>query len=112
MALWGTNALSYVFGFLAFDIASPPAAAFVLQSVVAFGVAIPSAPGFFGVFERISRSVLGIYDVEKAVAVSFAIAIHIGWFIPITVIGLIILARSDLTLRQLRGGAAPAKPAA
>jgi uncharacterized protein (TIRG00374 family) len=112
LALWGTNALSYIFGFLAFDIGSPPAAAFVLQSVAAFGVAIPSAPGFFGVFERISRSVLGIYDVPKAVAVSFAIAIHIGWFIPITVIGLIVLARSDLTLHQLRGGAAPAKAAA
>lgn len=116
LALWGTNATSYVFGFLAFGIETPPGAAVVLQSVAAFGVAIPAAPGFFGVFEKISRSVLGIYDVEKAMAVSFAIAIHLGWFVPITVIGLVELARSGLTLRQLRGGApipgAPATPAA
>jgi glycosyltransferase 2 family protein len=113
LALWGTNAASYVFGFLAFGIELPHGAAFVLQSVAAFGVAIPAAPGFFGVFEKIAQSVLGIYGVSATLAFSFAIAIHMGWFVPITIIGLVELARSGLTLRQLRGGAPiPAAPAA
>jgi uncharacterized protein (TIRG00374 family) len=107
-ALWLTNAGAYVFGFWAFGIETPPGAALVLQSVVAFGVAIPSAPGFFGVFEKISRSVLGIYDIAPGRAISFAIAIHIGWFVPITVIGLVILARTGLSLRSLSGGKRPA----
>jgi uncharacterized protein (TIRG00374 family) len=110
-ALWGTNAASYVFGFWAFGIELHPGAAFVLQSVAAFGVAIPAAPGFFGVFEKISQAVLGIYGVSATLAFSFAIAIHMGWFVPITVIGLVELARSGLTLRQLRGSAAQATAA-
>lgn len=111
MALWGTNAASYVLGFWAFGIELHPSSAFVLQSVAAFGVAIPAAPGFFGVFEKISQAVLSIYGVSATLAFSFAIAIHMGWFVPITVLGLVELARSGLTLRQLRGGSPRASSA-
>ncbi len=111
-AVWLTNASSYILGFRAFGIDVPPNAAVVLQSVVAFGVAVPAAPGFFGVFEKLSQLVLGMYGVSGAVAFSFAIGIHIGWYVPITIIGLVILARTGLSLRSLRAGDAPPVPRA
>ena len=106
-AVWLANASSYVFGFHAFGIDVSPNAAIVLQSVVAFGVAMPQAPGFFGVFEKLSQLVLGLYGVGGAIAFSFAIGIHLGWFVPITIIGLVILARTGLSLKSLRGADAP-----
>ena len=60
---------------------------------------------FFGLFEYASRAGLGLYGVAAAGAVSFAVGIHLGWFLPITVIGLWTLARANLSLGDLRGRA-------
>ena len=101
-AVWLTNTAAFAIGFYAFHIDVPFSAALVLQGIVAFGVALPSSPGFFGVYEGLSRASLGIFGVPGGTAVSFAIGLHLCWFIPITVIGLVILARAGLSLRQLR----------
>ncbi|HEY2805322.1 MAG TPA: lysylphosphatidylglycerol synthase transmembrane domain-containing protein [Gemmatimonadales bacterium] len=112
-AVWLANALSYLLAFHAFGVDVPAGAALLLPSIVAFGVAVPSSPGFFGVFEEISKLVLGKYGIAGTTAITFAIGIHLGWFIPITIIGLVLLARSGLSLHSLRTGArvAQATPA-
>jgi uncharacterized protein (TIRG00374 family) len=107
--LWLVNAGAFYTGFLAFHLdALPLASALFLQGIVAIGVAIPQAPGFFGLFEATSRVGLGLYGVAATGAASFAIGIHLGWFIPITVIGLWTLARANLSLGELRGRQAAA----
>jgi len=107
--LWLVNGGAFYTGFLAFHLdALPFASALLLQGIVAIGVAIPSSPGFFGLFEYASRAGLGLYGVAAAEAVSFAVGIHIGWFVPITVIGLWTLARANLSLGDLRARAEPA----
>ena len=104
LALWLVNAAAFYTGFLAFHIDGlPPTSAFLLQGIVAIGVAIPAAPGFFGLFELTSRAGLALYGVAAGPAVSFAVGIHLGWFVPITVIGLWTLARANLSLADLRG---------
>lgn len=101
--LWLLNAVAFYTGFLAFHMDSLPfTSALLLQGIVAIGVAIPSSPGFFGLFEYASRAGLGLYSVPAASAVSFAVGIHLGWFVPITVIGLWTLARANLSLADLR----------
>jgi uncharacterized protein (TIRG00374 family) len=107
--LWLVNAVAFYTGFLAFHLDTLPfGSALLLQGIVAIGVAIPSSPGFFGLFEYASRAGLGLYGVAAAGAVSFAVGIHLGWFLPITVIGLWTLARANLSLGDLRGRAEPA----
>lgn len=104
--LWIENGFAFYTGFLAFHLGDLPfGAALLLQGIVAIGVAIPSSPGFFGLFEYASRAGLGLYGVAAAGAVSFALGIHLGWFLPITVIGLWTLARANLSLGDLRGRA-------
>ena len=107
--LWLVNALAFYTGFLAFRLGHLPFdSALLLQSIVAFGVAIPSSPGFFGLFEYASRAGLGLYGIPAAASVSFAVGIHLGWFVPITVIGLWTLARANLSLGELRARETPA----
>jgi hypothetical protein len=71
-----------------------------VQGVIAVGVALPSAPGFFGVFEVAALAGLALYGVGTDKAVSWALGYHILTFIPITVIGAVHFARLGLHLGQ------------
>jgi uncharacterized membrane protein YbhN (UPF0104 family) len=99
---WLMNALAYWVGFKAVGITAPFSAALLLQGLVGIGVALPSVPGFFGVFEAIGQQGLGIYGVDAARATSWAIGYHILTFIPITAIGIYYFVRLGLSFRDLR----------
>jgi uncharacterized protein (TIRG00374 family) len=99
---WAVGGAAYWLAFRAFGIEVHWSAALLLQSLVAFGVAIPSSPGFFGPFEAVVRATLGIYGVPASQAVSYAVAYHLAAFIPVTLLGFWSLARAQLHLRELR----------
>ena len=105
--LWAVNAAAFALCFLAFDLPVPPAGALLLQGVIGFGVAVPSSPGFVGVFEAATRLTLSIYAVSPDLAVGYALTYHFTTFIPITILGLVSLSRTRLHLAELR--AAPAE---
>ena len=96
--VWIDLSLSIWAGLEAFDISGPgiPGSHF-LQAVIAFAVAAPSSPGFFGVFEAAARVGLGPWNVSAARVVSFATSYHILTFIPVTLIGLWYLQRLGLS---------------
>ena len=104
VVVWVVSAASYWLGFIALGLDVPPSAALLLQGLIAFGVAIPSSPGFFGPFEAVTRATLGLYGVEAAQGVSFAVAYHIAVFLPISVLGLSSLSRAHLHLTDLKSG--------
>ncbi len=99
---WCWGALALYVGLLAFGITRPgyPGALF-LQAVNAFLVSVPSSPGFFGPFEASVRLALSPFGVAPIEAVSFALAFHIGSFIPITLIGLYYVWRMGLSWREV-----------
>lgn len=93
---WLVNALAFWIGFKALGIDVPFSAANFLQGIIAIGVALPSSPGFFGVFEAAAKVGLAVYGITGSQAVSWAIGFHILAFIPITLIGLYYFARLGL----------------
>lgn len=99
--VWGVNGLSFWLCMVAFNLDVPGSAALTLQSLIAFGVAVPSAPGFFGPFEAVTRATLPLYDVSVDVAVSYAFGYHLFTFLPITLLGLWSLSRARLHLTDL-----------
>jgi len=104
---WILNALAFWIGFKAVGIHAPLATAFFTQGIIAIGVAIPSSPGFFGVFEAAAKIALGVYGVSETIAVTWAVGFHLLSFIPITVIGAFYFARAGLTFSELsRAGGA------
>jgi uncharacterized protein (TIRG00374 family) len=114
VVLWLCNAASFWLGFVAMGLDLPPSAPLLLLGLIAFAVAIPSSPGFFGPFEAITRATLALYSVEPVRAVSFAVAYHIAVFLPITMLGLWSLSRAHLHIADLKtaGGAGGATEAA
>lgn len=96
--LWLANALSFYLAFLAFDLPVGYRGAVVLQGILAFGIAIPSAPGYVGPFEAVITAVLGVYGIGASRAVAYAVGYHVTTFIPITVLGAWSAARTGLGL--------------
>ena len=106
LAHWLVNAVAFWIGFKALGIEVPFSAANFLQGIIAIGVALPSSPGFFGVFEAFATVGLGVYSIPRDQAISWSIGYHILSFIPITVIGLYYFARLGLHFSDFK---APAK---
>ncbi|HEX6558139.1 MAG TPA: lysylphosphatidylglycerol synthase transmembrane domain-containing protein [Longimicrobiales bacterium] len=100
--LWIFNAAGFWIGFKAFGIDLPFSAALLLQSVVAMAVSVPSAPGFFGLFEGAARLVLiSGYGIPLAKMISFTLAFHMGGFIPVTLLGLYYAWKLGISLREV-----------
>jgi uncharacterized protein (TIRG00374 family) len=99
---WLTNGLAFYLGFLALGIDAPFAAALFVQGLIGLSVALPSSPGFFGVFEAAALAGLKLYGVSEAGAISWTLGFHILSFIPITVIGAWYFTRMHLHLSDLR----------
>ena len=65
---------------------------------LAVGVALPSAPGFVGVYHYAVVLALSLFAVEKGDAVAFSIISHLLQYIPVTAAGLVLLIGSGISL--------------
>ena len=99
--MWLVNALSFWISFRSVGIDVPYSAALFVQGIIAIGVAFPSSPGFFGVFEFAGVNGLALYNVPASLAVSWALGFHILSFLPITFIGLYYFGRMGLHFRDI-----------
>jgi uncharacterized protein (TIRG00374 family) len=100
---WMLNALAFWLGFRAVGIEVSAFAALVVQGIVAIGVAAPSSPGFFGIFEAVARlTLVELYGVHTPTALAWAFGYHILTFIPITLFGLFYIGRIDMRLGDVQ----------
>lgn len=103
--VWIDLSLSIWAGIMAFGITGPGiSGSLFLQSVIAFAVAAPSSPGFFGVFEAAARLGLSLWSISPARIVSFATSYHILTFIPVTILGIWYLQRIGLSWKDVGRG--------
>ena len=107
---WLLNALAFWIAFVAVGIHAPFGMALFTQGIIAIGVAIPSSPGFFGVFETAARFALGIYGISQTAALTWAMGFHLLSFIPITLIGAWYFARAGLTFAELSAAGSASSP--
>jgi glycosyltransferase 2 family protein len=101
---WGWNAVSFWLAFHAFGIDEIYWTALFVQAVIALGVAVPSAPGFFGTFH--AAAVIGlseVHGVAEGPTLAFAFGYHLGGFIPVTLMGLWGLSTMGIRMRDLKG---------
>ena len=74
---------------------------------VGFGISIPSAPGYVGVWHAANVLALAIFGVSQATALGYAVLYHASQFVPITVIGWIFLLREHVSLGEATRAPAP-----
>ncbi len=98
---WSIQAVAIWLVLLAFHLKLSLGAAFFILAVQSFGVMIPSSPGFIGTFHAASILAMTAYGVGREVALSASIVMHLLFFIPVTVVGLIYLWVENLTLHEM-----------
>jgi len=102
VGFWAWNAVSFWMAFHAFGIQQGYPTALFVQAVIALGVAVPSAPGFFGTFHAAAVVALHeVYRVGESATLAFAFGYHLGGFIPVTLIGLWYAGQLGLSFGEL-----------
>jgi glycosyltransferase 2 family protein len=106
-AIWISNSVTLWLVVRAFNIDVPLAAGFLVTAVLNLGMVVPSSPGYVGIFEYLMVLTLQLYGVHKAPALAATLTFHAIAFVPVTIIGLVYIARTGLkvTLEMVRGGA-------
>ena len=107
IAIWAVcGAIPMISTILAFDLnlGSPQqllVTGWVLLAVLGVAVALPSAPGFLGVYQIAFKEVLERFGVESSTALAMALVAWLVFWITLTVQGLIIMRFAKTTLNEV-----------
>ncbi len=83
LLLWLSVGLVLFTGMKAFGLETGFGAALFVLVATTFGFFVPSSPGSFGVYHAITIGALtNVFDVPKHDAVSFALVIHLVFYLP------------------------------
>ncbi len=104
LLIWGVCALSFYAMFFAFDIHASFSVVLLMQGLIMFGIALPSSPGYVGVFEAPIILLLGLYQIDRNLAAAYALTYHVTTFLPITLLGAWSVFRTNLGLGTMRQG--------
>jgi hypothetical protein len=98
---WLLEAGVYVAVGQAFGLRSELDAYLLALAVANLGTMIPSSPGYVGTFDALVARSLGIFGVDGALALAYALLVHISIWLPPTLIGFFYLWRYNLRLSKL-----------
>lgn len=104
---WFNGSVSIFLLFHAFRLPLPFAAGCFTSVALAMGVALPQAPGFFGVFHVAIENALRIWGMDPAPAQAFAVLFWAVSFVPVSTLGAIFWLREGIRLADLRRGEGP-----
>lgn len=82
LLIWGIGLVSIMLRLSSFELQGSLAAALVLFTCMGFAVALPSAPGYVGVFQAATVVALTSLGVDKEIAAAFAL---FSWIVDIAV---------------------------
>ncbi len=94
--IWLLETVKYWFVMHAFTFNVSFFALMLLNGIANLATTIPSAPGYVGTWEAVTKAVLVAYNVPEAEALGYAVVLHIALWLPITVLGAYYLTREGI----------------
>jgi uncharacterized protein (TIRG00374 family) len=108
LLFWIINMLGYYLRLEAFGLPASPTAVGFFIVVVGLGVSIPSAPSYVGVFHLLVVFALGVFNVSKDEAFSFALFSHAVDFVIVGILGNVSILLEGINMRALKKSASTA----
>lgn len=102
-AAWSNSLLTYYLSFRVFHLPFGLDAAVLLVAVLSLGAMIPSSPGMIGIFEWCCMVVLAdMLGSSRELAASYGLFTHFLTYMVVLIIGMVILTRENLSMRELQ----------
>ncbi len=113
LAQWGLNGTLVYLSLWSFGIHvdSPLLVSCIALGVIAFGVTVPSSPGYFGVIQLCFTIALTPFVAEEQLpdVVAASVYYHLAQYVPVTIVGLIFLSLSGFRMQDMQSAAMQAK---
>jgi uncharacterized protein (TIRG00374 family) len=94
--IWLLETAKYWFVMHAFPFVVSFFTLMLLNGIANLATTIPSAPGYVGTWEAVTKAVLVAFAVPEGVALGYAVVLHIALWLPITLLGAFYLAKEGL----------------
>ncbi|MBI3943820.1 MAG: flippase-like domain-containing protein [Chloroflexi bacterium] len=105
LGIWALESCAYYCLSLGFNLPFSPierlGLAILVMVMANMGGLIPSSPGYVGTFHFFVITALSAFQVQREVAVSFALIAHGGQYLMVTFIGVFVMLQSGLSLWRL-----------
>jgi uncharacterized protein (TIRG00374 family) len=102
LALWTSIGAGTWLTSRAFGITFPFPASFLISMFLVVGVAVPTPGGVGGFHAAYAFAVTRLFGATQDQAVACAIVLHAISFVPVTAVGLLIMANAGLTIQRAR----------
>ena len=109
---WLLNGMIAYVALKSFHIDVTPATGLIVTGVTAFGVMIPSTPGYFGVIQLCFQMSMTAQEIppDPSLVLGASVYYQMSMYIPVTLLGWYYLSQSGLSLKNLRRAAKPDTP--
>jgi uncharacterized protein (TIRG00374 family) len=94
--IWLLETVKYWFVMHAFSFTVSFFALMLLNGIANLVTTIPSAPGYIGTWEAVTKAVLMAFGVQDAEASGYAIVLHVALWLPITLLGAYYMTREGV----------------
>ena len=94
--IWSIEGLIIFVFIRSLNIDVPVISAYFVMIFIGFGIAVPSAPGYVGVYQFMCIKALSIWGVNESFALTFSLVMQFATFIPMNLIGLGIFIFSQM----------------
>lgn len=103
LAQWALNAVLFYLAMWSFriELESPVLVTCIVMGVVAFGVTVPSTPGYFGVIQALFWLVLKLFTDDQANVFAASVYYHLSQYVPVTILGLSFLLLSGFRMKDV-----------
>lgn len=103
LGVWLIEGSMYVLALVAFDLPPSLGMGYFLLALVNFGILIPSAPGYVGVYQTCTVLAFGLFGLSPELALGYSITLHAVQYLPVTLLGLVALGRLGLSWSGVLG---------
>lgn len=102
LAIWTSAALQFHVMTWALDLSTPFTAALTVLTFTSLGMVVPSSPGYVGVLEYLIVVSLGLFAVDKDIALGYALLVRAFGYVSLAVLALVALWSEGMSYTRLR----------